>query len=133
MRFAGTWNMYSKSAMPQLARIATTSGFDLRLRRCAYHANVMNTFEHTSSAAVFTSTVIGVHLPVRRLVVLEELSPHMAAGVHAADDRVHDARGAVHDVERGMEPVIGGLPRGDLDRIFVRHPSRVHAVHVDAV
>src|SRR3954467_2959851 len=43
--------MYSNSAMPQLTRIATMSGFARRSRRCAYHANVMKTFEQINSAA----------------------------------------------------------------------------------
>src|SRR3954468_10389414 len=45
MRFAGTCSMYSKSAMPQLARMGTISGFAPRSRRCAYHAKVMKTLE----------------------------------------------------------------------------------------
>ena len=38
----------------------------------------------------------------------------MLAGVEAVDDRVDDARGAVDDVERRVEAVLGGLPRGDV-------------------
>src|SRR5438874_12418980 len=42
-------------------------------------------------------------LPVRWLVVLEELAPHVPARVHAGDDGVDDACGAVDDVERRVE------------------------------
>jgi hypothetical protein len=55
------------------------------------------------------------------------------AGVEAGDDGVDDARGAVDDVERRMEAVLGGLARGDLGGILVGHPAGVDAVHVDAV
>ena len=48
-------------------------------------------------------------LPVRRLVVLEELPPDVLAGVEAVDDRVDDARGAVDDVERRMEALLGSF------------------------
>src|SRR4051794_38152044 len=45
MRLAGTCSRYSKSAMPQLANAATYHGRDDKLRRWAYQANVMKTFE----------------------------------------------------------------------------------------
>src|SRR3954453_5289505 len=45
MRLAGTCSRYSKSAIPQLANAATYHGRDDRLRRWAYQANVMKTFE----------------------------------------------------------------------------------------
>src|SRR5215472_14990184 len=62
MRFAGTWRMYSNSAIPQLTRIAMTSGRARMLPRCAYHAKVINTFEQIKSPAdvttvEFTSTL----------------------------------------------------------------------------
>src|SRR5688500_3552925 len=38
-------------------------------------------------------------LPIRRLVILQELPPHVPAGVDAIDDGIDDARGAVDDVE----------------------------------
>jgi len=41
--------------------------------------------------------------------------------------------GAVHDVQRRMEAVLGHLALGDVRRVFVRHPAGVHGVHVDAV
>src|SRR5688500_5617804 len=47
IRFAGTWSRYSKSAIPQLTSAATSHARPLRFRRCAYHANVMKTFEQT--------------------------------------------------------------------------------------
>src|SRR5262245_62042306 len=71
--------------------------------------------------------------PVRRLVILQELTPHMRTGVEAIDDWIHDARGTVDDVERRMEALLGRLADRDLHGIFVRYPSRVHAVHVDAI
>jgi hypothetical protein len=49
---AGTINVYSNSAIPQLARTATYHGRSARFRKCAYHANVMNTFEHVSKIVV---------------------------------------------------------------------------------
>src|SRR5665213_4475406 len=58
-------------------------------------------------------------LPVGRLVVLQELPPHVLAGVEAVDDRVDDARGAVHDVEWRTKAVLGGLLLGDVQRILV--------------
>src|SRR4051812_8600895 len=45
MRLAGTCSRYSKSAIPQLANAATYQGRDDKLRRWAYQANVMKTFE----------------------------------------------------------------------------------------
>ncbi|MCY1383344.1 hypothetical protein D9M69_714640 [compost metagenome] len=44
---AGTISVYSKNAMPQLARIATNSGDDVYFR-CPYQAKVMKTFEASS-------------------------------------------------------------------------------------
>ena len=44
-----------------------------------------------------------------------------------------NARGAVDDVERRVEAMLRGLPRGDLDRILVGDPPGVDAVHVNAV
>src|SRR5690242_1469259 len=70
-------------------------------------------------------------LPVGRAIVLQELAPHVAPGVHAADDRVHDARAAIDDVERRVEAMVGHLARRDLGRILVGDPAGVDAVHVD--
>src|SRR5436190_2448849 len=58
MRLAGTCSMYSKNAMPQLTSAATYHGRSLKLRRCAYHANVMNTFESVSRPTVVRTTPI---------------------------------------------------------------------------
>src|SRR6185436_4782219 len=55
MRFAGTCNRYSNSAMPQLTSAAMYHGRSERLRRCAYHAKVMNTFEAVSNRMVRTT------------------------------------------------------------------------------
>jgi hypothetical protein len=38
--------------MPQLASAAMIHGFVAMFLRCAYHANVMNTFEITSNPAL---------------------------------------------------------------------------------
>jgi hypothetical protein len=45
--------------------------------------------------------------------VFQEFAPDVLAGVEAGDDRIHDARRAVHDVQRRMEPVIAHFARGD--------------------
>src|SRR3546814_4690880 len=71
--------------------------------------------------------------PVRRRVVLQELPPHVLAGVEPVDDRVDDARGAVDDVQRRVEAFLDDLARGELGGILVGHPAGVDAVHVDAV
>src|SRR5213592_675994 len=52
MRLAGTCRRYSNSAMPQLTMAATYQGRSARLRRCAYHAIVMKTFEQINSRMV---------------------------------------------------------------------------------
>src|SRR5690606_19768521 len=44
--------------------------------------------------------------PVRRRVVLQELAPHVVAGIDAVDDRVDDARRAVDDVQRRVEALL---------------------------
>src|SRR3954467_2008818 len=56
MRLAGTWSRYSNSAMPQLASAAMNQGFEERFFRCAYQANVMKTFDRTSSPADCVTT-----------------------------------------------------------------------------
>src|ERR1700733_12579560 len=50
MRLPGTCSRYSKKAMPQLTNAATYQGRSARFFRCAYQANVMNTFEQMSSS-----------------------------------------------------------------------------------
>src|SRR5450759_5268276 len=52
IRFAGTMNMYSKNAIPQLRMAAMYHFLSLRFLRCAYQANVMKVFEMTRSPAV---------------------------------------------------------------------------------
>src|SRR5437588_10553884 len=54
MRLAGTCSRYSKSAIPQLANAATYHGRDDILRRWAYQANVMKTFEAMRRQTVTT-------------------------------------------------------------------------------
>ena len=48
MRLAGTARQYSKNAMPQLTGITIHSATPGK-RNWPYHANVMNTFEQSSS------------------------------------------------------------------------------------
>src|SRR5438067_295308 len=57
IRFAGTCSMYSKKAINQLSTAATYHFRSPRLRRCAYQAKVMNTFDAISSAVVRRTTV----------------------------------------------------------------------------
>src|SRR5690348_14359650 len=52
MRLAGTCSRYSNSAIPQLTSAATYHGLPDRLRKCAYHAKVMNTFDAMSPRTV---------------------------------------------------------------------------------
>src|ERR1700761_9673879 len=52
MRLAGTWKMYSKRAMPQLARITIHSGWSLNFR-CPYQARFMKVLEMVSRRIVF--------------------------------------------------------------------------------
>src|SRR3954447_15228983 len=54
MRLAGTCSRYSKSAIPQLANAATYHGRDDKLRKWAYQANVMKTFEAMRRQTVMT-------------------------------------------------------------------------------
>src|SRR5690348_17980698 len=59
MRFPGTWNRYSKKAIPQLASAATIQGLSCRFLRCAYHAKVMKVLEQIKRRMVFTTGDIG--------------------------------------------------------------------------
>src|SRR6266571_1626007 len=59
MRLAGTCRRYSNSAMPQLTMAATYQGRSARLRRCAYHAMVMNTLEAMSNRTVERADIRG--------------------------------------------------------------------------
>src|SRR5690242_2039885 len=60
MRFAGTWIMYSKKAIPQLTIAATYHGLAWKLRRCPYHAKVMKRFEAARRTAVAARACSGV-------------------------------------------------------------------------
>ena len=71
--------------------------------------------------------------PLGRHVVLQKIAPRMLAGEDAGEDRIHDPRGTVHDVERRLEIVFLLLASESVGRILVRHPAGVHGVHVDAV
>src|ERR1700682_727590 len=72
-------------------------------------------------------------LPISRAIVLEELAPHVNASVEPGDNRVNDSCRAIHDVQRRMEAMLGGFPRGNLLRILVGDSSRIDAVHMNAV
>src|ERR1700754_69497 len=72
-------------------------------------------------------------LPVSWPVILQELPPHVFAGVDAADDRIDDARSAVNNVQRWVETFFQHFLRCQIRRILVGHPAGVDAVHVDAV
>ena len=56
IRFAGTCNKYSNSAMPQLISAATHHGLLARFFRWPYHATVMKTLERTRSPVVCIQT-----------------------------------------------------------------------------
>ena len=47
--------MYSASAIPQLAKAAMYQGLSPRFLRCAYQANVMNTFDIASNKTVLST------------------------------------------------------------------------------
>src|ERR1051325_7348736 len=60
-RLAGTCRRYSNSAIPQLMIAATYQGRSARLRRCAYQATVMKTFEQISSRMVGSAVIVGFY------------------------------------------------------------------------
>src|SRR5262245_47018975 len=60
IRLAGTCTRYSKNAIPQLAKMATSKGLCPRVRRWPYHANVMKTFEAVSSTTVVRIGFMGI-------------------------------------------------------------------------
>src|SRR5215207_8756527 len=55
--------------MPQLTSAARYQGRPARSRRCAYHANVMKTFEKTSSRAAWAMTSVLIVPPGAELGV----------------------------------------------------------------
>src|ERR1043165_251188 len=70
IRLAGTWKIYSNSAMDQLITITNSRGLCLYLR-WPYHAKVMNTFEMTSRMTVFTPNPSLTCLTSSRVVLLQ--------------------------------------------------------------
>src|SRR6185437_2805658 len=109
MRLAGTCSRYSNKAIPQLASAATYQGRPERFFRCAYQANVMNTFDPISSSVVGTTAGIplssrasesAIHLqgPQRRN---GRLIPAVDDAVPATGTRSTDVLGAVVD-ENGL-------------------------------
>src|SRR3954447_24578765 len=71
--------------------------------------------------------------PVGGLVILQELAPDVPASVQSRDNGIQDPGRTIHDIEGRMEPMLRHLPRRDLSGIFVRNPTRVHTVHVNAI
>lgn len=71
--------------------------------------------------------------PIDRRVILQELPPHMLAGVESVDDRVDDARGAVDDVQRQIKTFLLHLEYDNFCRIFIDDPANVHTVHIDTI
>ena len=55
----------------------------------------------------------------------------MGASVQSVNDRIDDARCAIDDVERGVEPLFHDLGFGDGNRVLVANPAGIDAVHVD--
>src|SRR5262249_3002494 len=64
IRLAGTWKMYSASAISQLTRMASTSGWFLCLR-WPYQAIVMNVFEIVSSRTNLSVVLMAASLRLR--------------------------------------------------------------------
>src|SRR5712671_439999 len=62
----------------------------------------------------------GSSSPIRRLIILQKLPPNMLAGIKTCDDRVHDSRRAVHNIERRMKTMIAHLALGQLYRVLIR-------------
>src|SRR5262245_13322173 len=58
MRLAGTCSRYSNKANPQLSSAATIHGLSASCFKCAYHANVMNTFESVNRMTARTTADI---------------------------------------------------------------------------
>src|SRR6188472_4363544 len=69
------------------------------------------------------AAVTGQQLPSRRLVIFQELAKHVATGVDPIEDRVDDAGCAVDDIERRMKAALFGLALGDVQWIFIGHPT----------
>src|SRR5215213_631770 len=91
MRLAGTCSRYSNRAMPQLTTAARYHGRSARFWRCAYHANVMNTFEQSSSSAAWTMTSVLIGPPGTKL------------GIHGAPDPRHQFGNGGHVGVGGAE------------------------------
>src|ERR1700758_2812561 len=70
-------------------------------------------------------------LPIRRPVVLEELSPYVLAGIEAVDDRIDDACCAVDDVQWRMEALLYDLARRYFRGILIGDPAGIDRIHMD--
>ena len=68
MRLAGTARQYSKNAMPQLTGMTIHSATPGK-RNWPYHANVMNTFEQSSSSIGSTYAQLIAAFPVDQFCV----------------------------------------------------------------
>src|SRR5262245_44026899 len=84
------------------------------------------------SGVVTLRVSMRAHSPGCRLVVLQKLAPYVRASRTADEDRIHDARSAVDDIERRRETELG-FTRGVNSGIFVGHPTGVDGVHVNAI
>src|SRR4029079_9776161 len=61
-------------------------------------------------------------LPVGGTVILQELPPHMTAGVHAGNDGIENPGSPIHDIQRRMEPVLCDFAGSNFRGILIRHP-----------
>src|SRR5579872_36282 len=104
MRLAGTCSMYSKRAMPQLTKMASSMGADLN-RRCPYQATVMKMLERNSSPAAVSRSC-------------------MSAPDSIVQRRMAWSRGAGAERE---DPIVA-IERGELDPIYCLHGAERYLV-----
>src|SRR5512143_1828860 len=98
IRFAGTWSMYSKNAMPHETTAANHHGRSSSVRRCPYQANVMKRLDNVSSIAHATAGVTG------KAVAFIRGAPSGGAGIIAYDSGMVLAEEAHLDPRRPMLP-----------------------------
>src|SRR4051812_28828862 len=71
------------------------------------------------SVREFVGLVTCTSSPGRRSIILQELTPHVVAGIDSAEDGIDDARGAVHDIEGRVKAVLFRLLPRDVNGVFV--------------
>src|SRR5436190_23575944 len=71
--------------------------------------------------------------PIGNLVVLQELTPHVLAGQESGENRVADPGCCVDLIERRTKAEDFGFVLSNRGRILIGNPTRIDAVHVDAV